>query len=619
MSFQNKFLKYNIKNLKYSGGYTINMDNDKMNEYNYLDGAKIEELPKTKNINILGTSSESSYDGHHSDSHSHSYSYSYSDSNKSNLKKSSTYPPESSTYPPKSFMIPRPKKNNYSNSSSLHKLKNLSFGSTEEATSDTDNTGNVDDSNEIEFDEYKKNGKISSGSYGKVFKYTHTDVNGEKRSIAVKAGYNKDEPDPTRLIDDMIALCYLQCSDKTICDKKVYQLIKHKNEQELKTVIITAIEEQFSEINFNINGEWDDTLMTKIGDTLRPSANHIYEDISEIVEEKKLLKLHGRPNMDSFNKLKEKRNGELFECTKTSTDCINSYIKSIIVGDFIIMPLAKGNLTELTKLLNSKDSLNMDNVINCLYRILEHLICLHEKKLFYVDLKEQNILVINNPESNEIVDVVLGDIGSAVRSIKYGPATTYPPYDKKYRGMQTPTEEDVSWNFGIIVLNFLEYIIKSSTTNKSTINDRVEDMHFFSRSKLEKTSKKDFEKNVSKAQNIFISDKNGYKNNSHGNVIKNFIHKKPIEENKKLIKQNIKNEQRLHAKKSTNENEEKIKKNNIQIKKNEEKIEKNKKQIDTINEVFANLIGGIFTVSPSTRWTLQEIRIELNKIKHLHD
>jgi Protein kinase domain len=172
---------------------------------------------------------------------------------------------------------------------------------------------------------------------------------------------------------------------------------------------------------------------------------------------------------------------EVLEYIKYKNICERSYVKSYVkknndkVGDYIVMEYMDGNLNTYFK-----ENFQIDNFFNIIKKIVNHLICFVEKGLYYTDLKLRNILYRCDNENN-IIEILLGDLGSfgivdkENNKIK-GSVATYISYNRlkdkdneKSNLIQNPTEEDIVWSFGIMILEIFANNEKNHTKFKEWV------------------------------------------------------------------------------------------------------------------------------------------------------
>lgn len=147
-------------------------------------------------------------------------------------------------------------------------------------------------------------------------------------------------------------------------------------------------------------------------------------------------------------------------------NCVGNYVKSHIefkknhndVGNFIIMEYMDGDLTNY---IRANKPLSFDNVYNIFKELLKHIKCFAYNRLYFTDLKTDNILYKCNHQNN-IIEISLGDLGGFAIINKYGHQIkkgifTLPPPSKKidYYNPNIITEKDIVWSFGIVILELL--------------------------------------------------------------------------------------------------------------------------------------------------------------------
>lgn len=145
---------------------------------------------------------------------------------------------------------------------------------------------------------------------------------------------------------------------------------------------------------------------------------------------------------------------------------------------YIIMPCVSGSLSDYFK-----DNLDISEIekINIILKIVYGLDCLINVNLFYTDLKTDNILY-KLDEHNNCIDIIFGDIGSAFVSSSLMAKTTYPSYERRNTNgiFQYPTEKDVVWSLGILILNIIGVDISifmyKSDIWKSSIELNIDDI-----------------------------------------------------------------------------------------------------------------------------------------------
>lgn len=109
-----------------------------------------------------------------------------------------------------------------------------------------------------------------------------------------------------------------------------------------------------------------------------------------------------------------------------SSVCSDYYIKSVKVGEYIIMPLVEGDITEL------KDSLINQHIYIIIKTIIAELYCLFKLGLVHLDIKLANVFYYVNKGT---LKILLGDvggiqtIGTLKRTKKLVPLPTYCPIE----------------------------------------------------------------------------------------------------------------------------------------------------------------------------------------------
>lgn len=88
-------------------------------------------------------------------------------------------------------------------------------------------------------------------------------------------------------------------------------------------------------------------------------------------------------------------------------------------------------------------------IINIMAKTIK---CLIKMGIYYTDIKAQNTLY---NKKNGKLSIYLGDLGGAEPRYGRNYITTFEPFDKRKTGIGIPTEKDLSWMFGILLLQLL--------------------------------------------------------------------------------------------------------------------------------------------------------------------
>lgn len=164
---------------------------------------------------------------------------------------------------------------------------------------------------------------------------------------------------------------------------------------------------------------------------------------------------------------------------------VDSYMMVHNNMQYIIMP--EMNMT-LTDYIKKNKSMSFDDRLNIAYLIALSLQCLIDNRLLYMDLKRDNILC-NVDINTNCVDIILGDIGSAVLIDSRG-KSTFPPPDQYTGIIENSKEEHVCWSFGVLLI----YMFFSN--NAYVKQNIIKNQLFLNNNKLLKDIKPDMLTNI---------------------------------------------------------------------------------------------------------------------------
>ena len=224
------------------------------------------------------------------------------------------------------------------------------------------------------------------------------------------------------------------------CDK--YPLIDLSNLKLEKNLFKKCKEISFDDNYFSLTINNEKHHLCKYKFISQGSYGKIYS-ISDINNKYNIaLKTYFNKNDDEIKIVKQ--------LIKKKIDCnlINMRLFTTQDGETVgIMNLMNGNLDNFQKV-------TISNIKNIIKQLCETFIKLLKYKLVYIDLKAENILY--KCYDNNVIKILLGDLGSLCKKNKNGPLT-WCPWEFRKTLKTKCVESSIVWCLGVVILELLKH------------------------------------------------------------------------------------------------------------------------------------------------------------------
>ena len=174
---------------------------------------------------------------------------------------------------------------------------------------------------------------------------------------------------------------------------------------------------------------------------------------------------------------------------------------------YIVMEYVPDDLNSLAKHFKDNNLICRITVWEVIERITCMFMYLADMKLFYTDIKPENILF--KYISGNCIKILLADLGSIVT--KHGMSnTTYPPLDRSDPEFPNAKESDIVWGIGILILKLLNLDDIMDDFHWAEIENLMKDVKHNQRSKILKVHIKSKLEAVEKSK---VVSENNYSTN----------------------------------------------------------------------------------------------------------